>query len=115
MQPQNESKSERRTFLGASGNAVGLLLLKPEIVFGSQANSAVEVGLIGAGGRGNWIGEFFVNQGGARITALADAFVDRLETAGAKFGVPESRRYRGIESYQQLLASKVDAVVVETP
>jgi myo-inositol 2-dehydrogenase/D-chiro-inositol 1-dehydrogenase len=115
MQLQDDSKSERRTFLGSSATAMGLLLLKPETVFGSQANSAVEIGLIGAGGRGNWIGNFFVDQGGARVTALADAFVDRLETAGAKFGVPASRRYRGLESHQQLLASKVDAVVIETP
>jgi predicted dehydrogenase len=115
MYPENDSKSERRKFLGSSRGAVGLLLLKPETVFGSQANSTVEIGLIGAGGRGNWIGDFFVGPGGARITAIADAFVDRLETAGAKFGVPANRRYRGIESYQQLLASKVDAVVVETP
>ncbi len=115
MQKPNDSKSERRTFLGSSGTAMGLLLLKPETVFGSQANSSIEIGVIGAGGRGNWIGDFFVNQAGARITALADAFVDRLETAGAKFGVPESRRYRGLESYQELVAAKLDAVVVETP
>jgi predicted dehydrogenase len=115
MKTPTEKPGERRRFLGASGSAMGLMILKPETVFGSQANSAVEIGVIGAGGRGNWIGDFFVNQGGARITALADAFVDRLETAGAKFGVPEDRRYRGLESYQELIASKVDAVVIETP
>lgn len=92
-----------------------MLLVSPQTAFGTQANSAVEVGLIGAGGRGNWIGDFFVGQAGARITALADVFVDRLETAGAKFAVPPNRRYRGVESYQEILASKLDAVVIETP
>ncbi|MCL5745246.1 MAG: Gfo/Idh/MocA family oxidoreductase, partial [Acidobacteria bacterium] len=57
----------------------------------------------------------FVNEAGARITALADAFVDRLETAGAKLGVPANRRYRGLEAYRELLASKLDAVAIETP
>ena len=43
----------------------------------TPTGSAVEIGVIGAGGRGNWNGDFFVNQGGARIAALADALVDR--------------------------------------
>ncbi|MGC4053960.1 MAG: hypothetical protein QM757_33150 [Paludibaculum sp.] len=51
--------SERRDFLKAAG--AGLLILKPETAFGYQANSTVEVGLIGCGGRGNWIAPFFVD------------------------------------------------------
>ncbi|HWQ54790.1 MAG TPA: Gfo/Idh/MocA family oxidoreductase [Bryobacteraceae bacterium] len=91
------------------------MLVSPETAFGSQANSTVEVGVIGAGGRGNWIGDFFVQEAGARITALADAFVDRLETTGARLRVPPNRRYNGLKAYQELLASKVDAVAIETP
>jgi len=41
-------------------------------VFGTEANSALEVGLIGCGGRGNWIGAIFPEFAGARIVALAD-------------------------------------------
>ena len=41
---------QRRNFLGS---AAGLLILKPQTAFGSQANSAVEIGLVGCGGRGN--------------------------------------------------------------
>jgi len=116
--PEHQSENareNRREFLAASATSVGLLLVSPGTAFGTQANSAVEIGLIGAGGRGNWIGNFFVERAGARIAALADAFIDRLETAGAKFGVPANRRYRGLESYKELLASKLDAVVLETP
>ena len=40
--------SERREFLKAAGT--GLLILRPETAFGSQANSAIEVGVIGLGG-----------------------------------------------------------------
>lgn len=113
-QIQSDS-TDRRAFLGASSSVAGLLLLKPETVFGTQANSTVEVGIIGAGGRGQWLGDFFIEHAGARIVALADVFQDRLDKAGQKFKVPPARQYRGFNAYRELIASRVDAVVVETP
>jgi predicted dehydrogenase len=108
-------ESNRREFLESSAATMGVLLVKPETAFGSQANSAVEIGVIGIGNRGTWLTNFFVEQAGARVAALADAVVDRLEAGGAKFGVPANRRYRGFAAYRELLASKLDAVVIETP
>ncbi|MCC6380951.1 MAG: Gfo/Idh/MocA family oxidoreductase [Dehalococcoidia bacterium] len=102
----------RRDFLQTAG---GLLVVPPATAFGSQANSAVEIGIIGIGGRGNFVGDFFVKHAGARVVALADAFVDRLETGKAKYGVAPSRVHRGLQSYRDLIASKLDAVIVETP
>ena len=107
--------ANRRVFLESSAVASGLLALRPETVFGTQANSAVEVGIVGCGGRGNWIGNFFVEYTGARVVALADAFADRLETARQKFQVDSSRLYRGLDGYRDLVASKLDAVIIETP
>ena len=52
--------------------AGGILLLQPKTVFGSQANSTVELGLIGCGGRGNWISPLFIEHTGARFVATAD-------------------------------------------
>lgn len=103
----------RRTFLGSA--AGGLLILKPETAFGSQANSAVELGIIGAGGRGTWIGGHFKEHSLTHLAAYADPFQDRLETAGQKHGVEPSRLYRGLNGYKELLASKVDAVAIESP
>ena len=114
MQQNSDSQAGRRAFLKSSSTAAGFLLLKPETVFGTQANSAVEVGILGVGGRGEWIGDFFTQSGG-RVVALADAFHDRLETGRARFKVEPPRLYRGLKSYQELVASKLDAVVVETP
>jgi hypothetical protein len=52
------TKLPRRTFLaGAAAGAV--TLMKPAVVRGTQANSMIELGLIGCGGRGNWITNLF--------------------------------------------------------
>ena len=42
----------RREFVGAAAAAAGITILKPSVVFGTQANSAVRLGLLGCGGRG---------------------------------------------------------------
>ena len=58
----SESKTPpRREFLEYAAGATGVMILKPQTVFGSQANSAVEIGLVGCGNRGTWIAPFFPN------------------------------------------------------
>src|SRR5260370_20440934 len=109
--PENESP--RRSFLKTA--ATGILILKPATVFGSQANSNVEVGLIGCGGRGNWIDPFFPEHTGARVVALADVVKEHLDTTAATFKVAGSRAYYGPDSGRQLAQSALDAVVIETP
>ena len=107
------SASNRRSLLKAA--AGGVLLLKPETVFGSQANSTVEVGLIGCGGRGNWIGPFFPEFTGARMVALADVIKSHLDSTRDVFKVDGSRAYYGPDAYKELVGSKLDAVIIETP
>jgi myo-inositol 2-dehydrogenase/D-chiro-inositol 1-dehydrogenase len=102
---------DRRTFLGAAG---GLLILKPETVRGSAANSAVRVGLLGCGGRGATDAEGMAKQG-ARVTALADLFEDQLDAARRKFK-DAGETFRGPSAFEQIAASKeVDAIIVATP
>jgi len=112
MQDENKTAPVRRDWLKAAG---GLLILSPKRVFGSEANSTVEVGIVGCGNRGNWIGPFFPEFAGARIVALADVVKANLEKTVAKFQVPNSRAYYGPEAYKDLAHSKLDAVVIETP
>ncbi len=107
------SSQRRRAFLKTAG--AGVLVLKPETVFGSRANSAVEVGLVGCGSRGNWIAPFFPEFTGARIVALADAVRENLDSTRVKFGVESTRTYHGPDAFSELANSKVDAVVIETP
>jgi predicted dehydrogenase len=109
----NRTDPDRRDFVKTA--AAGLLILKPATVFGSQANSAVEVGLIGCGGRGNWLAPFFPEYTGARIVALADVIQEHLDSTVKTFKVDSSRAYYGPEAYKELAHSKLDAVIIETP
>ncbi len=103
---------ERRGLLRAAG---GLLLLRPETVFGSQANSTVELGLVGCGGRGNWIAPLFIEHSGARFVAAADVIKSRLESTRAKLKVDPAKAYYGPDASRELANSQVDGVVIMTP
>src|ERR1017187_6207661 len=92
-----ENESRRRGFLKTA--ATGILILKPATAFGYQANSNVEVGLIGCGGRGNWIAPFFPEHTGARVVALADVVKDHLDSTAATFRLSallHVRSFRGL-------------------
>ena len=45
-------KIGRRKFLGAAAASAGVMFIKPSLIRGTAANSAVRVGLLGCGGRG---------------------------------------------------------------
>jgi predicted dehydrogenase len=108
------SDPHRRGFLRSAG-AAGLLTMPARTALGSQANSTVEVGIVGCGGRGNWIGPFFPEFTGARIVALADVIKANLDRTREKFSVDSSRAYYGPDAFRELANSKVDAVIIETP
>lgn len=108
--------NNRRSFLkDTAATAAGLMFVKPQSVFGTQANSAIRVGIIGCGGRGIYIGNFFTQHSDAKIAALHDPFADRVEEAQRRFQVPANRVYKGLEGYQELIASEVDAVAIMSP
>lgn len=105
----------RRDFLKGTAAAGSLMLLNSRTAFAYQANSTVELGLIGCGSRGNWISDLFLEYALVRFVALADAFDAPLEAASKKYKVSGSRLYRGIDGHKELSASKLDAVVIESP
>jgi predicted dehydrogenase len=113
--PRPSPAPTRREFLAAAAAVGGPLLVSPRTAFGSQASSRITLGAIGCGGRGTWIADLFRKHGGYEITAAADYFADRVEEFGTKLGVAPARRFSGLSGYERLLASGVDAVVVETP
>jgi len=109
-----EQITRRRFIAGAGAAAVSFAVIKPSLVRGYDANSKVDLGLIGCGGRGTWIAELFAQHGGYNIVAVADYFQDRADGSGGKLGVDNARRYTGLSGYRKLL-DKVDAVAIESP
>ena len=94
----------RRSFIAGTGASVlGFTVLKPGLVGGAEANSKIDIGLIGYGGRGKWIADLFKKHGGYNIVAVADYFQDHADEAGARFNVPAARRYTGLSAYRKLL------------
>lgn len=106
----------RRGFVsGVSAAAISLTIVKPQGVRGTQANSRIEAGCIGLGGRGRMIAGMLEKHGGYQITAVADYFAPVAEAAGEQLTVAKSRRFSGLSCHKKLVASKVDAVFLETP
>src|SRR5229473_4271200 len=107
---------DRRTFLGTTAAAAAAMFIKPALVRGTKANSAIRVGLLGCGGRGTEDAGNLVDTGGARVVALADLFQDQLDAAHAHFdkmqqakgyaALDASQLFAGPNAYQQIAASK---------
>jgi len=126
-QQQNSTDHlNRRRFIGSAAATTALMFMKPELVHGTDANSAVRVGLLGCGGRGTEDASNLVDTGGARVVALADMFQDQLDTARASFdklqqakgfsAIASSQLFVGPNAFHEIAASKeVDAIVVATP
>lgn len=120
------TKIERRTFLKQAAAFSAFTILDPKIVFGSQANSAIRVGIIGCGSRGTAVLESMSQHTNTSIVAMADLFEDQLNTAAATFNklnaakkipaINKANIYRGSKAYQRLIENKdVDAVLISSP
>ena len=117
MEKKNQKTLNRRQFVSGLGAATlsTLLISKPAIVWGTQANSKIKLGLIGCGGRGTWIADLFQKHGGYELVALADYFPERVDAAGEKFKVDPSRRFTGLSAYKRLIDSGVEAIAIVSP
>src|ERR1700722_10991375 len=102
------------------------MIVESQLVRGSDANSAVRVGLLGCGGRGSADATSMVENAGGRMVALADLFPDQLDKAKARFNALAAKRghasidpaqlFVGPHAFEQIAASKeVDAVIIATP
>ncbi len=123
QQPDSSDKIDRRKFIGVAAATAGAMLIKPALVHGTAANSAIRVGLLGCGGRGTEDATNLVDTGGARVVALGDLFRDQLDAAHAHFdkiqqakgfaAIDASQLFVGPNAYQQIAASKeLDALVM---
>jgi len=127
MMGDTSEKIGRREFLGtAAAAATGFMILKPHLVRGTDANSAVRLGILGCGGRGTGVGSGLVENTNTRVVALADLFADQLASAQGHFdeiqqkkgyaAIDAARLFKGAKAYERLVSSKeVDAVLIATP
>lgn len=113
MHHRNTTGMDRRTFLGKASGA-GLMLLAPGSALGTRANSTLQVGVTGCGGRGPWIGDIFQRETRSQVTAVHDYFRDQAEAAGDRLGVPADGRFWGFDGYAAML-EKVDAAAIISP
>ena len=122
---QSANQIDRRTFIGSAAGTAGFMIVNPSLVRGTQANSAVRVGLLGCGGRGTEDATNLLDSG-ARIVALADLFQDQLDAARTHFNqlvqakgfpiIDTAQLFVGPNAFEKIAASKkVDAIVVATP
>jgi len=104
----------RRTFLAGTAAAT-VTIMSPELVRGAKANSMISIGLIGCGGRGNWIGSYFKKHGGYKWVGCADYFPQRAQGFAKKHGIPAANCHSTLSGYKKLIESKLDAVVIISP
>jgi len=115
----------RRKFIGETLAATAISVLWGTVNGETQTNSAsangpvpaefkrkLKLGVVGLGGRGNWIAGLFRNHGGYQIHAVADYFPAVSESQGAALGVDKSRCFSGLSGYQKVIASGVEAIVI---
>jgi myo-inositol 2-dehydrogenase / D-chiro-inositol 1-dehydrogenase len=129
--PQSDPKAisnaaSRRSFFKDSslliaGGAVGCGL-----AIAQSANAAgsdtLKIGLIGCGGRGTSALDQALNSSdaGVQLTAMCDVFESRMQSAYRSLKSKhaekvEPRRFIGLDSYLELLATDVDVVFLATP
>ena len=117
---------KRRTFVKNTAIVSSAAILSPRIVFGSKANSAIRMGIIGCGNRGTSVITTMSKNTNINIIAMADIFDSQLQTAVAKFNklnadkgfpaIEKSNIYQGSKAYLRLLENKsIDAVLISSP
>jgi predicted dehydrogenase len=117
---------KRRDFLQNTAALSAVTILSPAAAFGTQANTAIRIGIIGCGGRGTGVIKSMSEHTNINIIAMADLFRDKLDASkkildeqNVRKGfsaIPKTSTYTGSKCYQQLLANKdVDAVLISSP
>ncbi len=125
----NIQATSRREFvktstLAASGSIAGAVKLCSAVHV--SGDDTLKVGLIGCGGRGTGAAtQALMADSRVKLTAMADAFQDRLNTSlkslnkieglESKIDVPPERQFVGFDAYKQVLESDVDVVLLTTP
>jgi myo-inositol 2-dehydrogenase / D-chiro-inositol 1-dehydrogenase len=118
----------RRNFMTTAALTAGALIVKPQIIRGSQANSVIRIGLLGCGNRGTSVAQSFVNnsKNNCRVVAIADLFDDQLQKAKKLWdevastngypGIEPKLMFKGPNSFEEIANCKAcDMIIIGTP
>ena len=103
----------RRKFIKSAAAISTVTIVSPSVAFGSKANSAIRMGIIGCGGRGTNAITTMSENANVHIIAMADLFSDklaeskvRLDAQNKKKGflpIRNSETFVGSKAYLELL------------
>lgn len=104
------------------GNSKKKEIKLPEMLNQAPDGKVLKAGLIGCGGRGTGAAINFLDAGpNLQITALGDVFQDRLDKCRAELKtqknveIPDEKCFLGFDSYEKVIDSGVDIVLLCTP
>jgi len=105
-----------------SGGAAQKEVKLPTLLTQAPAGKPLKAGLIGCGGRGTGAALNFIDAGpDLQITALGDVFQDKLDQCREQLKkeknieIPDDKCFIGFDSYQKVIDSGVDVVLLCTP
>lgn len=119
-------KVGRREFMGTAAAAAGIMIVKPQAVRGTAANSSLRLGLLGCGGRGTHVATVMSQHPNARYVALGDLFSDQLDKGKKHLdgiaaqkghaGIDPKLMFKGPKAFEAIAECKeIDAVHIATP
>jgi predicted dehydrogenase len=122
---RSPSRSSRRSFLAASGAALGAAALSPPLVLlgaapsSTAANNRLNLALVGCGGQGRGDMRGMLSRG-VNLVALCDPDPDQIAIARAdarSAGGGATKDAKAYDDYRKLLdhAASFDAVLIGTP
>jgi predicted dehydrogenase len=119
----NPPSPTRRQFIATAG-ATAAIAGFPSIIRAQGENQApLKIGLIGAGGRGSGAAaQALTADPNVTLWAVGDTFGSQIESCLGRYGqfgervnVPQERRFVGLDSYQHVIDSGVDVVILTSP
>ncbi|MCP3691935.1 MAG: Gfo/Idh/MocA family oxidoreductase [Planctomycetaceae bacterium] len=128
-QEQTTKQTSRRDFIKKSSMMVasGAVASNLNIAKGAHAfgSDTIKIGMVGCGGRGTGaiVQALNTEGGGLQLTAMADAFADRLQGShravkskhNEKVVVTKDQQFVGFDAYKNVLESDADLVILATP
>ena len=120
MKKPISSSPSRRAFLKGSS----ALAAAPAFLSGASIDNAINVGLVGCGGRGTGAAaQALTADDKAVLTAVADVSQEQIDQSlalvaekhGDKVQVEPSHQFLGLDAYEGVIDSDVDVVLLATP